>query len=118
MLPQHGLISGAMSAPRIQTGETLGRQSGACELNHLAMGLAPILSVLGVSVLCVYFCLPKFFPYYCVLLNCIVFIVYVTFHHSGIRIYLVNLLFLDLLGDIHTQNYCLKSHILFSSWFL
>ena len=32
------LMSGAMSAPRTWTGETLGRQSGAHELNHLAMG--------------------------------------------------------------------------------
>ena len=38
--PQHGLMSGAMSAPRIRTGETLGRCSGACKLNHWAMGPA------------------------------------------------------------------------------
>ena len=30
-----------MSAPRIGTGETLGRRSGARELNHSAMGPAP-----------------------------------------------------------------------------
>ena len=41
MLPQHGLMSGAMSAPRIRTGETLGRQSGARELNYSATGRAP-----------------------------------------------------------------------------
>ena len=41
MLSQRGLMSGAMSAPRIRTGETLGRQSGAHELNHSAMGPAP-----------------------------------------------------------------------------
>uniref|UniRef100_A0A9L0JLB2 Prostaglandin E synthase 3 n=1 Tax=Equus asinus TaxID=9793 RepID=A0A9L0JLB2_EQUAS len=40
-LPQHGLTSGAMSAPRIQTGETLGRCSRARELNHSATGPAP-----------------------------------------------------------------------------
>ena len=38
--PQHGLTSGAMSAPRIQTGETLERLSGAREFNHWAMGPA------------------------------------------------------------------------------
>ena len=38
---QHGLTSGAMSAPRIRTGETLGRRSGARELNHSATGPAP-----------------------------------------------------------------------------
>ena len=41
MPPQHGLMSGAMSSPRIQTGETLGRRSGAHELNHSATGPAP-----------------------------------------------------------------------------
>ena len=41
MLPQHGLMSGAMSIPRIRTGETLGRRSGAHELNHSAAGLTP-----------------------------------------------------------------------------
>ena len=41
MLPQHGLTSGAMSVPRIQTGKTLGCQSGTHKLNDLAMGLAP-----------------------------------------------------------------------------
>ena len=35
-LPQHGLMSGAMSVPRIQTSETLGRRSTASELNHSA----------------------------------------------------------------------------------
>ena len=39
-LPQHGLMSGAMSSPRIQTGETPGRQSRVRELNHSAMGPA------------------------------------------------------------------------------
>ena len=41
MLPQRGLMSGALSVPRIQTGETLGPHSGARELNHSATGLAP-----------------------------------------------------------------------------
>ena len=36
-----GLMSGAMSVPRIQTSETPGRQSAACELNHSGTGLAP-----------------------------------------------------------------------------
>ena len=31
----------AMSTPRIQTGETLGRQSGVCKPNHSATGPAP-----------------------------------------------------------------------------
>ena len=38
MLPQRGLMSGAMSLPRVRTGKTLGHRTGACELNHLAMG--------------------------------------------------------------------------------
>ena len=38
---QRGLTSGAMSAPRIRTGETLGRRNGAFELNYLATGSAP-----------------------------------------------------------------------------
>ena len=42
MPPQHGLTSGAMPAPRIWTGETLGRRSGAYVLNHSATGLAPL----------------------------------------------------------------------------
>ena len=41
MPPQHGLMSGAMSVPRIQTSETLGRQSRAHELNHSVTGPAP-----------------------------------------------------------------------------
>ena len=40
-LPQRGLMSSAMLAPRIRTGETLGHQSRACRLNHSAMGPAP-----------------------------------------------------------------------------
>ena len=40
-LPQHGLISSAVSAPRIQTGEILGCRSGVCELNRSATGPAP-----------------------------------------------------------------------------
>ena len=40
MLPQHGLMSGAMSAPRIWTSETLGRQNREWELNHSATGPA------------------------------------------------------------------------------
>ena len=39
--PQCGLMSGAMSTPRIRTCETLGCGSGARELNHSAMGPAP-----------------------------------------------------------------------------
>ena len=39
--PQRGLMSGAMSVPRIRTGKTLGHRSGACKPNHSAMGLAP-----------------------------------------------------------------------------
>ena len=39
--PQHGLMSGAMSTPKIWTGETLGRHSGAWELNHSATRPAP-----------------------------------------------------------------------------
>ena len=38
MLPQHGLMSCARSVPRIQTGKTLGRWSGAWELNHSVRG--------------------------------------------------------------------------------
>ena len=41
MPPQHDLTSSAMSAPRIRTGETWGRRSGACKLNHSAKGPAP-----------------------------------------------------------------------------
>ena len=41
MPPQYGPMSGATSVPRIQTGETLGRWSGARGLNHLATGPAP-----------------------------------------------------------------------------
>ena len=39
--PQHGLMSGAMSMPRIPTGEILGHRSRARELNHSATGPAP-----------------------------------------------------------------------------
>ena len=38
--PQRGLMSGAMSTPRIRTGEKPGHRSGVCEINHWAMGLA------------------------------------------------------------------------------
>ena len=41
MPSQHGLMSGAMSVPRIRTGETLCHHSRAQELNHLATGPAP-----------------------------------------------------------------------------
>ena len=41
MPPQHGLMSGAMSAPRIWTRETLGPESRVRGLNDSAMGLAP-----------------------------------------------------------------------------
>ena len=42
MLPQQGVMSGAMSVPRIRT---LGRRSGACELNHSAMEPAPLAKI-------------------------------------------------------------------------
>ena len=45
MPPQHGLISGAMSVPTIWTGETPGRWSSSRELNHLATGPAPKISL-------------------------------------------------------------------------
>ena len=48
-LPQHGLMSGTMSAPRIQTGETLGRCSGARQLNHSATGPAPQINILNIQ---------------------------------------------------------------------
>ena len=38
---QHGLMSGARTVPRIQTGKTTGCQSGVCKPNHSATGLAP-----------------------------------------------------------------------------
>ena len=41
MPPQCGLASSTMSAPRIPTSKTPGRQSGARELNHSATGPAP-----------------------------------------------------------------------------
>ena len=41
MLPHHRLRSGAMSMPRIQTRETLGRQRRMLKLNHSATGPAP-----------------------------------------------------------------------------
>ena len=40
--PQHGSMSSARSTPGIGTSETLGLRSGAHELNHLAMRLAPV----------------------------------------------------------------------------
>ena len=40
MPPQCGLMSGAMSAPRIQTGKIPGSE-GERANNHSAMGLAP-----------------------------------------------------------------------------
>ena len=46
MLPQPGWMSGAMSAPGIRTGETLGRRSGVRELNRSATGPAPMTSFL------------------------------------------------------------------------
>ena len=46
MAPQHGLMCGAMSVPRIQTGKTLGCRSRGCELNHSATGRAPIMALL------------------------------------------------------------------------
>ena len=39
--PQRGLMSSAMSMPRIRTGKTQGNRSGVCEVNHSAMVLAP-----------------------------------------------------------------------------
>ena len=50
MLPQHRLMSGARSAPRIWNGETLGCWSGARALNHLATGPAPKLMLLFMCV--------------------------------------------------------------------
>ena len=41
MPPHRGLMSSAVSVPRIQTGETLGLQSRAHELKHLAPRPAP-----------------------------------------------------------------------------
>ena len=38
---QRGLMSSAMSAPKIRTGKTLGCRSGAREISHSAMGPAP-----------------------------------------------------------------------------
>ena len=38
--PQRGLMNGAMSAPRIQIGESLGCQSRVCKLNCSARGPA------------------------------------------------------------------------------
>ena len=42
-LPQRGLMSSAMSAPRIRTSETLGCRSGVRELNHSATASVPVL---------------------------------------------------------------------------
>ena len=55
MLPQHGPMSGAVSTPRIQYGETLGHQSRVHELNHSAMGPVPNKQLL--SALCGEHCL-------------------------------------------------------------
>ena len=41
MPPQHGLMSGAMSVPRIRVSEALGHQSRVCKPNHSATGPAP-----------------------------------------------------------------------------
>ena len=38
-----------MSVPRIRTGETLGRCSGARELNYWAVGLAPMHTLCGMT---------------------------------------------------------------------
>ena len=48
-VPQRGLMSSAMSTPRIQTSETLGHWSGGHELNHSATGLAPPLLLITAS---------------------------------------------------------------------
>ena len=48
--PQHGLMSGAMSTPRIQTSEIPAPQSRVHELNHSATGLAPVTLFLRASV--------------------------------------------------------------------
>ena len=64
MLPQRGLTSGAMSAPRMRTSETLGCSSGVRELNHLAMGPAPISFYLSVLRKLYYFtCLYFYFTW-------------------------------------------------------
>ena len=57
MLPQHGLMNGAVSVPRIQTSKTLGHGSRVHELNHSAMGPAPIwcLFLLSEVVLAIFF---------------------------------------------------------------
>ena len=44
MPPQHGLMSGAMSAPRIRTCKALGHRFGAHKLNHSAMGWTLLLN--------------------------------------------------------------------------
>ena len=61
MARQHDSMSGAMSVPRIRTGETLGRRSGARELNHSATG--PALRIVSISF---------FFPAFCGLFVCLV----------------------------------------------
>ena len=67
----------------------------------------------------IYLYLTKFISYYCVFLSRTILNVFVVYLHSGwIRIYLMTPLLLDFLGEMDTQNYLLKSHILFSSWFL
>ena len=67
----------------------------------------------------IYIYITNFISYYCVLLSRTIFNVFAVYLHSGcIRNYLMNPLLLDILGEMDTQNYLLKSHILFSSWFL
>lgn len=71
------------------------------------------------NTVCMYLYLTKFISYYYVLLSCTIFNVFAIYLHSGwIRIYLMNPLLLNILGEMDIQNYLLKSHILFSSWFL
>ena len=53
-LPQHGLMSSAMSVPRIRTYETLGCLSRACKLSHWATGPAPSQSFLMKSIIHLY----------------------------------------------------------------
>ena len=45
-LSRHGLMSSAMSVPKIRTGDTLGCWSGVHRLNHSTMGPAPNYSLL------------------------------------------------------------------------
>ena len=68
-------MSGAGSTPRIQTSETVGYQSGVCELNHSATGPAPtflliLLHVIYLVPFSVCVCVPflmRYDPLRCIL---------------------------------------------------